>query len=87
VDNTFATPFFQKPFEHGADIVYHSTTKYLNGHSDMVGGIAIMRDDRLAEKDSIHSERVRRGAGPLRLLAGASRNEDSPSAHARSRFK
>jgi cystathionine beta-lyase/cystathionine gamma-synthase len=50
VDNTFATPFFQKPFEHGADIVYHSTTKYLNGHSDMVGGIAIMRDDRLAEK-------------------------------------
>jgi cystathionine beta-lyase/cystathionine gamma-synthase len=50
VDNTFATPFFQKPFDHGADIVYHSTTKYLNGHSDMVGGIAIMRDDRLAEK-------------------------------------
>jgi cystathionine gamma-lyase len=50
VDNTFATPFFQKPFEHGADIVYHSTTKYLNGHSDMVGGIAIMRDDSLAER-------------------------------------
>jgi cystathionine beta-lyase/cystathionine gamma-synthase len=50
VDNTFATPFFQKPFEHGADIVYHSTTKYLNGHSDMVGGIAIMRDDKLAER-------------------------------------
>jgi len=50
VDNTFATPFFQKPFEHGADIVYHSTTKYLNGHSDMVGGIAIMRDDELADR-------------------------------------
>jgi cystathionine beta-lyase/cystathionine gamma-synthase len=50
VDNTFATPFFQKPFEHGADIVYHSTTKYLNGHSDMVGGIAITRDDDLAER-------------------------------------
>lgn len=50
VDNTFATPFFQRPFDHGADIVYHSTTKYLNGHSDMVGGIAIMRDDSLAEK-------------------------------------
>jgi len=50
VDNTFATPFFQKPFEHGADIVYHSTTKYLNGHSDMIGGIAIMRDDDLAER-------------------------------------
>ena len=50
VDNTFATPFFQRPFEHGADIVYHSTTKYLNGHSDMVGGIAIVRDDSLAER-------------------------------------
>jgi len=50
VDNTFATPFFQRPFEYGADIVYHSTTKYLNGHSDMVGGIAIMRDDELASR-------------------------------------
>ena len=37
VDNTFASPYFQRPFEHGADIVYHSSTKYLNGHSDMVG--------------------------------------------------
>lgn len=50
VDNTFATPVFQRPFEHGADIVYHSSTKYLNGHSDMVGGIAIARDDSLAER-------------------------------------
>jgi cystathionine gamma-lyase len=52
VDNTFATPFFQRPLEigSGANIVYHSTTKYLNGHSDMVGGIAIVRDDALAER-------------------------------------
>jgi cystathionine beta-lyase/cystathionine gamma-synthase len=50
VDNTFATPVFQRPFEHGADIVYHSSTKYLNGHSDMVGGIAVVRDDGLAER-------------------------------------
>jgi cystathionine beta-lyase/cystathionine gamma-synthase len=50
VDNTFATPFFQRPFEHGADIVYHSTTKYLNGHSDMVGGICVVRDDALADR-------------------------------------
>jgi cystathionine gamma-lyase len=50
VDNTFATPFFQRPFESGADIVYHSTTKYLNGHSDMIGGICVVRDDRLAEQ-------------------------------------
>jgi cystathionine beta-lyase/cystathionine gamma-synthase len=48
VDNTFASPFFQRPFDFGADIVYHSTTKYLNGHSDMVGGIAILNDDDLA---------------------------------------
>ena len=50
VDNTFATPFFQRPLELGADIVYHSTTKYLNGHSDMIGGIAVLRDDALAER-------------------------------------
>ena len=50
VDNTFATPFFQRPFDHGADIVYHSTTKYLNGHSDMIGGICVVRDDDLATR-------------------------------------
>jgi cystathionine beta-lyase/cystathionine gamma-synthase len=50
VDNTFATPVFQRPFEHGADVVYHSTTKYLNGHSDMIGGLAVVRDDELAAK-------------------------------------
>jgi len=50
VDNTFATPFFQRPFEFGADIVWHSTTKYLNGHSDMIGGIAVVRDDDLAAR-------------------------------------
>jgi cystathionine gamma-lyase len=50
VDNTFASPFFQRPFDFGADIVFHSTTKYLNGHSDMVGGIAVLNDDDLAER-------------------------------------
>ncbi|MFL5574762.1 MAG: trans-sulfuration enzyme family protein [Gemmatimonadaceae bacterium] len=50
VDNTFATPFFQRPFEHGADVVWHSTTKYLNGHSDMIGGLAVVRDDELASR-------------------------------------
>lgn len=50
VDNTFASPVFQRPFEHGADIVYHSTTKYLNGHSDMIGGIALLNDDDLATR-------------------------------------
>jgi cystathionine beta-lyase/cystathionine gamma-synthase len=50
VDNTFATPYFQRPLEHGADIVLHSTTKYLNGHSDMVGGLLLTSRDDLAER-------------------------------------
>ena len=50
VDNTFASPYFQQPFQFGADIIYHSTTKYLNGHSDMIGGIAILNDDDLAAR-------------------------------------
>jgi cystathionine gamma-lyase len=44
-DNTFATPFVQRPLEHGFDIVVHSATKYLNGHSDCVGGVAVVGDD------------------------------------------
>jgi cystathionine beta-lyase/cystathionine gamma-synthase len=50
VDNTFATPIFQRPLEYGADAVLHSTTKYLNGHSDMVGGMLVTRRDDLAEQ-------------------------------------
>ena len=50
VDNTFATPCFQRPLALGADIVLHSTTKYLNGHSDMVGGLLITSRDDLAER-------------------------------------
>jgi cystathionine beta-lyase/cystathionine gamma-synthase len=50
VDNTFATPFFQRPLEFAADIVLHSTTKYLNGHSDMVGGLLVTSRDDLAER-------------------------------------
>jgi cystathionine gamma-lyase len=50
VDNTFATPIFQRPFESGADIVVHSTTKYLNGHSDMIGGLLVVTSDDLAER-------------------------------------
>ncbi len=50
VDNTFMSPFFQRPLELGADIVVHSTTKYLNGHSDGVGGAVILNDVRLAER-------------------------------------
>jgi cystathionine gamma-lyase len=51
VDNTFATPVLQRPLELGADIVMHSATKYLNGHSDIIGGVAVVGEDEdLAEK-------------------------------------
>ena len=50
VDNTFMTPYFQRPLELGADVVLHSVTKYLNGHSDMVGGALVTSDDALAEQ-------------------------------------
>jgi cystathionine beta-lyase/cystathionine gamma-synthase len=50
VDNTFATPFFQQPLQFGADIVLHSTTKYLNGHSDMIGGLLVTSRDDVAER-------------------------------------
>ncbi len=50
VDNTFATPMLQRPLELGADIVWHSSTKYLNGHSDLIGGVAIVNDDALAAR-------------------------------------
>jgi cystathionine gamma-lyase len=50
VDNTFATPVLQRPLELGADLVVHSTTKYLNGHADVVGGAVITRDDALRDR-------------------------------------
>jgi cystathionine gamma-lyase len=61
VDNTFATPFFQRPLSMGADIVIHSTTKYLNGHSDMVGGVVITSRDDLAERVGF----LQNGAGAI----------------------
>ncbi|WP_209560280.1 cystathionine gamma-synthase [Frigoribacterium sp. PvP032] len=50
VDNTFASPALQQPLSLGADVVVHSTTKYIGGHSDVVGGAVVVRDDELAEK-------------------------------------
>jgi cystathionine gamma-lyase len=50
VDNTFATPIFQRPLELGCEVVLHSTTKYLNGHSDMVGGMLVTTRDDIAER-------------------------------------
>jgi cystathionine beta-lyase/cystathionine gamma-synthase len=50
VDNTFMSPYFQNPLELGADIVVHSSTKFLNGHSDMVGGVVAVKDEELAAR-------------------------------------
>jgi cystathionine gamma-synthase len=50
VDNTFLTPYFQKPFSLGADIVLHSATKYLGGHNDALAGLLVVKDDEVAEK-------------------------------------
>ena len=58
VDNTFMSPYFQNPLALGADIVIHSATKYLNGHSDLVGGVAITDDEALAEQLAFFSNAV-----------------------------
>jgi cystathionine gamma-lyase len=65
VDNTFATPVFQRPFQFGADLVVHSTTKYLNGHSDMVGGLVVTRRDDLAEQLAFLQKAVGAVPGPF----------------------
>jgi len=65
VDNTFMTPFFQRPLELGADIVVHSTTKYLNGHSDMVGGVVVVNDSDLSEKLGFLQNAVGAVPGPM----------------------
>ena len=65
VDNTFATPCFQRPLELGADVVLHSTTKYLNGHSDMVGGMLIANRDDLAERIGFLQNSVGAVPGPF----------------------
>jgi cystathionine beta-lyase/cystathionine gamma-synthase len=65
VDNTFATPCFQRPLELGADVVLHSTTKYLNGHSDMVGGMLVVNRDDLAERIGFLQNSVGAVPGPF----------------------
>jgi len=66
VDNTFASPYIQRPLEHGFDVVVHSTTKYLNGHSDIVGGCAVVGDNRdLAERLKFLQNAIGGIAGPF----------------------
>jgi cystathionine gamma-synthase len=65
VDNTFATPYLQRPLELGADIVLHSTTKYLGGHSDVVGGFAATNDPTIAERLLFLQKSLGAVPGPL----------------------
>jgi cystathionine gamma-lyase len=65
VDNTFATPWAQRPLEYGANIVLHSATKYLNGHSDMVGGVAVVRDEALAGRMAFLQNSIGSVLGPF----------------------
>ena len=65
VDNTFMSPAVQRPLELGADIVMHSTTKYIGGHSDVVGGVLVVKRDDLAEKIRFHQNAVGGTPGPF----------------------
>ncbi|WNV74676.1 cystathionine gamma-synthase [Geodermatophilus sp. DSM 44513] len=65
VDNTFASPYLQQPLTLGADVVVHSTTKYLGGHSDVVGGALVVDDDELAERLAYHQNAMGAVSGPL----------------------
>ncbi len=65
VDNTFASPYLQRPLELSADVVVHSTTKYMGGHSDVVGGALVVRDAGLADKIAFHQNAIGAVAGPF----------------------
>jgi cystathionine gamma-synthase len=65
VDNTFATPYLQQPLELGADVVLHSTTKYLGGHSDVVGGFVATHDDAIADRLAVLQKSLGAVPGPF----------------------
>ncbi len=80
VDNTFASPCVQRPIEFGADLVVHSTTKYLNGHSDSIGGVVIAVRDEDIEWLKFIQNCGWRDPQPVRLVAGAARHQDAGGA-------
>ena len=81
VDNTFASPYLQQPLSLGADIVVHSTTKYVGGHSDVVGGAVVVRDSRHRRGDHVPPERDGRGPRAVRLLPHPPRHQDPRGPH------
>ena len=80
VDNTFATPYLQQPLALGADLVMYSTTKYIGGHSDVVGGAIVGNDPELGRVPAGHAERGWGGSQPVRLLAHRARPENARGA-------
>lgn len=65
VDNTFATPYFQQPLSLGANIVVHSTSKYINGHSDVIGGVVVTNDEKLYKAISFYQKAIGAIPGPM----------------------
>ena len=77
VDNTFASPALQQPLPLGADVVLHSTTKYIGGHSDVVGGALLTNDEELDDRVRVPAERRGRGAGAVRRVPDHARAQDA----------
>lgn len=77
VDNTFASPYLQQPISLGADIVVHSLTKYMGGHSDVVGGALIAADAAVGEELAYHQNAMGAVMRPVRRMAGAARHQDA----------
>ncbi len=89
VDNTFATPYFQRPLELGADAVMHSSTKYLNGHSDVIGGIIVTSNEEVAEHLHFMQKATGGVPGPLDcwlVLRGTKTLHTRMEAHQRNAF-
>ena len=77
VDNTFASPYLQQPLALGADVVVHSTTKYLGGHSDVVGGALVVGRPELGERLRFQQNATGAVAGPFDCVAGPARHQDA----------
>ncbi len=75
VDNTFLTPLFQKPLELGADVVLHSATKFIAGHSDVTAGLAVVKDSELAQKLGFFTKCIRCYFRTSRLFSRTSRSK------------
>ena len=84
VDNTFMSPYFQQPIALGADMVVHSTTKFLNGHSDGLGGVVAAQNDQ-AEKLAFMQKGRGRDTVSVRVLADLARSEDTGGSHGTAR--